>query len=56
MTSKDILRALREPLQDFTNELVVQMGGYWQEKQAISEPMKILSSLPVLAESTVLSI
>ena len=25
MTSKDILRALREPLQDFTNELVVQM-------------------------------
>ena len=26
MTSKDILRALREPLQDFTNELVVQIG------------------------------
>lgn len=25
MTSKDILRALRAPLQDFTNELVVQM-------------------------------
>ena len=25
MTSKDILRALREPLQDFTNELVVQI-------------------------------
>ena len=25
MTSKDILRALREPLQGFTNELVVQM-------------------------------
>lgn len=26
MTSKDILRALREPLQDLTNELAVQMG------------------------------
>ena len=26
MTSKDILRALRAPLQDFTNELVVQIG------------------------------
>ena len=26
MTSKDILRALREPVQDFTNELVVQIG------------------------------
>ena len=25
MTSKDILRALRAPLQDFTNELVVQI-------------------------------
>ena len=26
MTSKDILLALRAPLQDFTNELVVQIG------------------------------
>ena len=35
MTSKDILRALREPLQDFTNELVVQIGILAGEKGSI---------------------
>ena len=35
MTSKDILRALRAPLQDFTNELVVQIGILAGEKGSI---------------------
>ena len=35
MTSKDILRALRAPLQDFTNELVVQMGILAGDKGSI---------------------
>ena len=35
MTSKDILRALREPLQDFTNELVVQIGILAEEAGSV---------------------
>ena len=35
MTSKDILRALRAPLQDFTNELVVKMRILAGEKGSI---------------------
>ena len=35
MTSKDILRALRAPLQDFTNELVVQIGILAGERGSI---------------------
>ena len=35
MTSKDVLRALSAPLQDFTNELVVQIGILTGERGSI---------------------